>query len=53
MGLWYYFCMEAIAVVLATLLSFLLKLLELFIGFIIQILSLVLDFARSIVGLTG
>jgi len=42
--------MEALSGLLAMLLSFLLRFLELFVGFLIQALNLILDFARSIVG---
>ena len=43
--------MEAITTLLQMLLGFLLGLLELFISFLIQALTMVLDFARSVVDL--
>jgi hypothetical protein len=45
--------MEAISAFFNTMLSFLLRLLELFIGFWIAVLQLILDFARSLVGLVS
>jgi len=43
--------MNGLETILQTTLQFLLQLLELFIGFFIAALQLVLDFARSIVGM--
>lgn len=45
--------MEAINTFFSAILNFLLQLLQLFITFIISVLTLILDFARSIVGIVS
>lgn len=43
--------MDTIITIIKSLLAFLLRLLELFVGFVIAALNLILEFARNVVGL--
>jgi hypothetical protein len=45
--------METVSTIITTFLSVLLQLLELFVGFVIGALTLILDFARTVFGLVG